>query len=111
MMMLQAMVVVMMMMVMMLLQSRTSGRQGQDTVQRSRADQPPCTLRAQGAFFNLHQLRHEPNVGTHARPLRQNVVVGLVEGPMQLRDQIRNRRRDRSRLARFAMYIDRCVHR
>lgn len=86
--------------------SRPGGRERQDTVQRSRTDQSARTVIAQDPLLHPHQLRHESNVGTHAGSLGQNVVIGLVERPLKLSDQVGDRCSHRSRLAGLAVHIN-----
>lgn len=64
-------------------------------------------LGAKGLLLHLHQLSHEANVGAHARALGQDVLIGLVQGPVEVHNQVRDRRCHGSRFASLAVDIDR----
>lgn len=78
---------------------------GENAVQRSSSDKTRF-FHAKSLFFHPHQLCDESNVRTHARPLRQDMLVGLVQRPMKFRDQVGNRCCYRPRLACLTMDVD-----
>lgn len=86
--------------------SRPGGRERKDTVQRPRTDQSARTVITQNPFLHSHQLCHKSNVGTHAGSLGQNVVIGLVERPLKLSDQVGDRCSHRPRFAGLAVHVD-----
>lgn len=57
-------------------------------------------------LLHFNQRGNKPKVGAHARPVCKDMLVGLVQGPLEMGDQIGNRCSDRPRLAGLAVNVD-----
>lgn len=57
-------------------------------------------------LLHFNQLGNKPKVGTHARAVCKDMFVGLVQGPLEMGNQVGDRCSDRSRLASLAVNIN-----
>lgn len=57
-------------------------------------------------LLKFNQLGNKPEVGAHAWAVCKDMLISLVQGPLEMGDQIGNRGSDRARLAGLAVNVD-----
>ena len=60
----------------------------------------------QDVLLHFNQFGNKPKVGAHAWTICKDMLIGLVQGPLEMGDQVSDRCSDRSRLASLAVNIN-----
>lgn len=61
---------------------------------------------SENVLLHFNQLGNKPKVGAHAWAVCKDMLVGLVQGPLEMGDQVGDRCSDRSRLPSLAVHIN-----